>query len=99
MPRVFLAGCPQGWCRQGFGWSLCWEAGCGASPGRQLARRERVRWHHRQLFKSWVRAGPVWPCLLPASTLAHPARVPFPQVPWLHMLYAAIGAIAFTLVS
>ncbi|NXJ64002.1 LFG3 protein, partial [Rostratula benghalensis] len=29
---------------------------------------------------------------------AHPARVPFPvQVPWLHMLYAAIGAIAFTL--
>lgn len=31
---------------------------------------------------------------------AHPAHVPFPmQVPWLHMLYAAIGAIAFTLVS
>lgn len=31
---------------------------------------------------------------------AHPACVPFPaQVPWLHMLYAAIGAIAFTLVS
>ncbi|NXC78540.1 LFG3 protein, partial [Anhinga anhinga] len=29
---------------------------------------------------------------------AHPARVPFSaQVPWLHMLYAAIGAIAFTL--
>ncbi|NXX06676.1 LFG3 protein, partial [Larus smithsonianus] len=29
---------------------------------------------------------------------AHPARVPFlAQVPWLHMLYAAIGAIAFTL--
>ncbi|NXG84748.1 LFG3 protein, partial [Stercorarius parasiticus] len=29
---------------------------------------------------------------------AHPAHVPFPaQVPWLHMLYAAIGAIAFTL--
>ncbi|NXW38266.1 LFG3 protein, partial [Phaetusa simplex] len=29
---------------------------------------------------------------------SHPARVPFPaQVPWLHMLYAAIGAIAFTL--
>ncbi|NXS93902.1 LFG3 protein, partial [Jacana jacana] len=29
---------------------------------------------------------------------AHPACVPFPaQVPWLHMLYAAIGAIAFTL--
>ncbi|NXT40030.1 LFG3 protein, partial [Pelecanoides urinatrix] len=29
---------------------------------------------------------------------AHPARVPFPaQVAWLHMLYAAIGAIAFTL--
>ncbi|NXL03917.1 LFG3 protein, partial [Mesembrinibis cayennensis] len=29
---------------------------------------------------------------------AHPARIPFPaQVPWLHMLYAAIGAIAFTL--
>ncbi|NWS58942.1 LFG3 protein, partial [Chunga burmeisteri] len=32
------------------------------------------------------------------GTLAHPAHVPFPaQVPWLHMLYAAIGAIAFTL--
>lgn len=31
---------------------------------------------------------------------AQPARVPFPtQVPWLHMLYAAIGAIVFTLVS
>ncbi|NXP77186.1 LFG3 protein, partial [Ramphastos sulfuratus] len=29
---------------------------------------------------------------------AHPARAPFlAQVPWLHMLYAAIGAIAFTL--
>ncbi|NXN33229.1 LFG3 protein, partial [Nycticryphes semicollaris] len=29
---------------------------------------------------------------------SHPACVPFPvQVPWLHMLYAAIGAIAFTL--
>lgn len=29
-----------------------------------------------------------------------PAPVSFPaQVPWLHMLYAAIGAIAFTLVS
>ncbi|NXL56002.1 LFG3 protein, partial [Chordeiles acutipennis] len=28
----------------------------------------------------------------------HPACIPFPaQVPWLHMLYAAIGAIAFTL--
>ncbi|NXU20596.1 LFG3 protein, partial [Pardalotus punctatus] len=29
-------------------------------------------------------------------SLAHPAHVPT-QVPWLHMLYAAIGAIAFTL--
>ncbi|NXE14835.1 LFG3 protein, partial [Lophotis ruficrista] len=29
---------------------------------------------------------------------SHPAPLPFPaQVPWLHMLYAAIGAIAFTL--
>ncbi|NXO32134.1 LFG3 protein, partial [Cisticola juncidis] len=36
------------------------------------------------------------PCPLWASTPAHPARVPS-QVPWLHMLYAAIGAIAFTL--
>ncbi|NXJ41827.1 LFG3 protein, partial [Ciconia maguari] len=40
-------------------------------------------------------------CLaLPAACQhpAHPARVSFPaQVPWLHMLYAAIGAIAFTL--
>ncbi|KFQ50197.1 Protein lifeguard 3, partial [Nestor notabilis] len=35
---------------------------------------------------------------LSAACQAHPTRVPFPmQVPWLHMLYAAIGAIAFTL--
>ncbi|NXX18392.1 LFG3 protein, partial [Podargus strigoides] len=35
---------------------------------------------------------------LPVMCVSHPARVPFPvQVPWLHMLYAAIGAIAFTL--
>ncbi|NXD63676.1 LFG3 protein, partial [Eolophus roseicapillus] len=35
---------------------------------------------------------------LPAACQAHPAHVPLPaQVPWLHMLYAAIGAIAFTL--
>ncbi|NXE72643.1 LFG3 protein, partial [Cochlearius cochlearius] len=34
----------------------------------------------------------------PVTSMSHPARVPFPaQVPWLHMLYAAIGAIAFTL--
>lgn len=31
---------------------------------------------------------------------SHPVHVPFPvQISWVHMLYAAIGAIAFTLVS
>ncbi|NWT96133.1 LFG3 protein, partial [Urocynchramus pylzowi] len=42
-------------------------------------------------------AGPALPrCCLPAARLT---LLPFPppQVPWLHMLYAAIGAIAFTL--
>ncbi|NXU99754.1 LFG3 protein, partial [Cettia cetti] len=39
-------------------------------------------------------AGPALPCLLPGS----PCSCSLPaQVPWLHMLYAAIGAIAFTL--
>lgn len=70
---------------------------------KQLAPRERVRQRQHQrhhLLRSQVRAGPALPCPLPASILAHPALVPFPaQVPWLHMLYAAIGAIAFTLVS
>ncbi|NXK96367.1 LFG3 protein, partial [Formicarius rufipectus] len=32
-----------------------------------------------------------------SHTPAQPALVLLPQVPWLHMLYAAIGAIAFTL--
>ncbi|NWQ80345.1 LFG3 protein, partial [Columbina picui] len=53
-------------------------------------------------FQTKVRRGPALPTCpaLPAACQhpAHPARVPFPaQVPWLHMLYAAIGAIAFTL--
>ncbi|NXP45257.1 LFG3 protein, partial [Heliornis fulica] len=50
-------------------------------------------------FQTKVRRGMTCPAL-PAACQhpAHPACLPFPtQVPWLHMVYAAIGAIAFTL--
>ncbi|NXT21745.1 LFG3 protein, partial [Syrrhaptes paradoxus] len=50
-------------------------------------------------FQTKARRGMTCPAL-PAACQhpAHSACVPFPtQVPWLHMLYAAIGAIAFTL--
>lgn len=65
----FCLDIPRADAGRGFGWSLFWEAGCGTSPGR----------HWQQLLKSWVWAGPALPCLLPASTPAHPARVPFPH--------------------
>ncbi|NXE29736.1 LFG3 protein, partial [Ardeotis kori] len=49
-------------------------------------------------FQTKARRGtcPALPC--PGGHPAHPTPLPFPaQVSWLHMLYAAIGAIAFTL--
>ncbi|NXL42886.1 LFG3 protein, partial [Podilymbus podiceps] len=48
-------------------------------------------------FQTKARRGRALPCP-GGGHPAHPACVPFlAQVPWLHMLYAAIGAIAFTL--
>ena len=105
VPRVFPAGCPQGWYRQGGlgGPPLRWEAGCGAGDGRGSlpAGRGRVGVSIGGI-SSGAGRGRDLPCLAAARQHpAHAARLPsFPaQVPWLHMLYAAIGAIAFTLVS
>lgn len=99
-----LVGCPLGRHGEGgFGWPLCaGEQGVVAAAAEAACLQgEGVLVLASAASPQQLRAGKTCHAL-PAACQhpAHPAPVPLrAQVPWLHMLYAAIGAIAFTLVS
>lgn len=97
MPWVFPVGYSQGRCGRGV-WvvpllgSRVWKEG-SLPAGRGCV----------SIGSSSSGAGrgqdlPCLACCLPAPGSPCSCSLPA-QVPWLHMLYAAIGAIAFTLVS